>query len=188
MMPLFVSFKKKFIERCIQELIRLEGSKIDTYMVHIQKILIQNLKFKMDNWNSSQPYKKLANMKYTHIQFDDFFKEIEILFDSMLVKFPKKDHEYLKGLQFQLDKLKKLAKSQQIKDEISTKWDWGRGFRLIQDDHSNSAVSLSSPINIGFKTLTSAVKLPSVNAFNINSVLLLASVVILKIRKWKWNH
>jgi hypothetical protein len=160
---LFVSFTKKFIERCVQEFIRLESFKIDSVMVQIKTILIQNLKAKLDNWHISVPYRKFVGMKYTYQQFEDFFDEIKIIFGSMQVPFPEDDITYLKELESKMNQLQQLAKvNLSIEDHISTKWDWGRGFRLSQDIHSNSAASLSSPINYGFKTLMSAVYTPSV--------------------------
>jgi hypothetical protein len=124
---------------------------------------------------------------YQH--FEDFLEEIKIIFESMQVTFFEDDIDYLYEIQSKLNQLQNIAKYVLLlEDEISTKWDWGRGFRLSPDFYSNSAASFNSPINFGFKTLWSAVPTPSVCAFNINSVLLMASVFLLKIKKMKWKH
>jgi hypothetical protein len=185
---LFMTFKKNFFERHAQKFIRIESSNIDSVVTHLNEILIRNFKIQFDNWQTSQPFKKLATLKYTLEQYDDFFKEIEVIFASMQLEIPEEDYMYLKNMQLQFDHLQSFADKFVIRNKISTTWDWGRGIRLSQDNYRNSAVSLSSPINFGFKTLTSAVKIPNGCAFNLNSLLLLASVVVLKIRKLIWNR
>jgi hypothetical protein len=185
-MTLLGSFKKSFQERCAQDLIRRESSNIESAVVHINEILIADFKSKFDDWLTSQPYRKLASLKYTYSNFNEFFREIEMIFAIMCMPFPKKDYVYLKGLEFQFEKLHELAWS--IENNISTRWEWGHGLILSQSDYSNSAMSLSSPINFGFNSLKTTVEVPSVGSFNFNSTLLLIGVLILKIKKLIWNH
>jgi hypothetical protein len=185
---LLLTFKKHFIDRRVQELIRLESSKLDPCFQHINGILIQDFKSKLDNWRISQPYRKFTSLKYTYKNFDDFFREIEILFSTMHLPFPAEDFNCLNNTQSKFVDLEKLAKMLKIEDKMSTRSDWGRVFRSRQDYYNNSAVTLSSPINFGFKAIMSAVQRPTVGTFNFNSVLLIACVVFLKIRKLSWKY
>jgi hypothetical protein len=139
----------------------------------------------MENWNSSQPYEKFVSLKYSNLDFDEFFDEIKSIFDSIQVAIPQQNLTYLKGLQAKFDELQELAYDLDITDKINTQSDWALGFRLGEDYRTSSAVSLCSPINFGFKTLRSTI--PSMGALNFNSLLLIVTVIFFKIKKLKWK-
>jgi hypothetical protein len=186
--PLKLDFQKKFFDRFAQKLIIQENSKIDSVIEHIHEILIQHFKFLFDdNWLLSQPYKKLFDLKYSNECYEDFYTGIDRIFATTNLSNPELDFKVLKDMKMYLHELQELATTLSVTERINTKFDWGRGLRKSQDSHRNVAVSLSSPINVGFKTLRSGVEITSACTGNIHSVLLLGSVLLMKMRKWKRN-
>jgi hypothetical protein len=183
---LYGPFKKNFFNRHAQKLISLESSTIDFVVSQINGVLMQQFKAQFDDWQTSQPYRKLATLKYTYHNFDDFFRGIDIIFATMFLPYPE-EFDHLKEMENVLENLQKKADALSVKEKISTRWDWGRGLRMDKEVSINSAISLSSPINVGFKTIISAVEKPFASASYFNSILLLASVLLLKIRKIKWR-
>jgi hypothetical protein len=181
-------FQNKTLDRFARKLIIQEISKIDSVLEHIHKILIQHFKFLFDNdWLSSQPYKKLFDLKYSNEYYEDFYTGIDRIFATTNLSYPVEDFKVLKDMKMSLHGLQILGHMIFSLHRINTKFDWGRGLRKSQDYHRNVAVSLSSPINVGFKTLLSGVEITSAYTVNIHSVLLLGSVLLLKIRKWFKN-
>jgi hypothetical protein len=186
--PLEMSFHNKFFNRFTQKLIMQEISKIDSVIEHIHKILIQHFKFLFeDDWLLSQPYKKLFDLKYTNENYEDFFTGIDRIFATTNLSYPKEDYKILKDMNRRFENVQSWEKFLEKNGKINTKFDWGRGLRKSQDYRSNGAVSLSSPINVGFKTLKSGVEITSAHTVNIHSVLLLGSLLLLKMRKRNWK-
>jgi hypothetical protein len=187
---LYDPFKTNFLERHAQKFIQLESSKIDSVVLHINEILTQHFKSKFDDWHNSQPYRKLVTLKYTYHNFDDFFRGIEIIFATTLLSFPEEDYKYLKHVEKHFDTVQKQADELSVNGKIRTRWDWGSGLRIDQEIGeiaSNSAVSLNSPINVGFKTIMAVVEIPPVFTLNMDSILLMASLLLLKIKKFRWK-
>jgi hypothetical protein len=183
--PLNLDFQKKFFDRFAQKLIIQENSKINSILEHNHKILIQHFKFLFDDdWLLSQPYKKLFDLKYSNEYYEDFYTGIDRIFATTNLSNPEEDFKVLKDMKMYLHDLQELANTLSVTEKINTKFDWGRGLRKIQDYHRNVAVSLSSPINVGFKTLMSGVEITYACTVNIHSVLLLGSVLLMKMRKW----
>jgi hypothetical protein len=186
-LSLLISFKKNFIAHRVLDLIRHESPKVDPVVTHAYTTLIQHFKRELNDWHSSQPYKRLDFLKYNYYDFDYFFKRFDIAFSTMNLEFPEEDYEYLKYVKMQFDVLQNRSYALGIEEKISTRWDWGHGLRIGMENSRNAAVSLRSPINFGIKTMMSAAEVPSASVSIINSILLLASVLLMKIKKIKWK-
>jgi hypothetical protein len=183
--PTYMDFQKQILDRFAQKLIIQKYSKIESVLEHIHEILIQHFKFLFDDdWLSSQPYKKLFDLKYSNEYYEDFYTGIDRIFATTNLSYPEEDFKVLKDMNMYSRELQKLANMLLATERINTKFDWGRGLRKSQDYHRNVAVSLSSPINVGFKTLMSGVEITYACTVNIHSVLLLGSVLLMKMRKW----
>jgi hypothetical protein len=182
-----LSLLKHFITLRVQSLIRRESTKVQSVVTHIYGLFIQHFKTELDDWQTSQPYKRLDFLMYNYYEFAYFFRRIEMAFKITDLDFPEDDYNYLKSVQMQFDILQEAANNYSIKEKISTKSDWGLGMRIGQESYRSSAVSLSAPINFGVKTLKSAVEIPIASMSNVNFLLFLASVLLMKVKKIKWK-
>jgi hypothetical protein len=182
-----LSLLKHFVNLRVQSLIRHESTKVQSVVTHIYGLFIQHFKTELDDWQTSQPYKRLDFLKYNYFEFADFFREIEMAFNITNLDFPEDDYNYFKSVQMQFDILQKAVKRFLIEEKMSTKGDWGHGMRVGQEIYTSSAASLSSPILFGLETLKSATEIPFASMSKVNSLLLLASVLLLKVKKLKWK-
>jgi hypothetical protein len=166
---LFEEFKNNSMNRVIQNIIQLESSKLDSVLDRLSNLLIDELKLQNADfglWQNSQPYQKMINLKYSMKSYKDFLRETETIFKSNDLEIPEEELEYLEFMSSRFEHLQKQAELSSFENGINTRWNWGRGF--VKDEwniKSNGAV-LRSTINVGVKSVQSAIQEASFGSFD----------------------
>jgi hypothetical protein len=187
---LYGKFKKNSIDRIIHYMIQHETPEIGGVLDRLSNVLIEGLKLQnaeFSVWQISQPYKKILSLKYSLPRYEDFFREIKVIFASNHLDVPKEELEYLELVQFKFDHLQKQAEMSSFEGSIDTRWNWGIGFIRDEIDIKNVGVTLRLPISYGIVRAKSGTLMGSFSSLDGNFVILLLWSLIFVFKVIKLN-
>jgi hypothetical protein len=178
---LFDEFKQTTMDRVIKNMIEFENWRHYSVVGQLGVVLIDKLKSMalFDPLIESQPYRKIVDLKYSFTTYENFVREIVVIFDTIAVSIPDREHNYLKVLQ---SKFNRLHNQTEFKYKINTHRNWGRDIIIL-----NSGKALRSPINVGVTYVKLAIHEASSYYLDSSFFILLFSglIILLKFLKLK---